>query len=213
MLLAVVVGIFCVIGMIQMFQTIKARKEGVKEPKYEKPLGVPSTIEFLMLNGADARVNRIGCEHIVEALNNNTISFEEAYSELIEYGIGANKAADIIEYFSNKVVENVKSNEEEYQDINTGKKASEELNNKDASNDAIGVLSTNNVKKNENIVSAEKMIMDLSKSKKILTLKEIIIETDMEIEDITSALKKLYGLGLVKPINLENGKTVYDFSY
>jgi hypothetical protein len=64
----------------------------------------------------------------------------------------------------------------------------------------------------EKIKSIEKKILKLAENKKLLTLPEIIVGINTEIEDIIMVLKKLYANGLVKQIKMANGRKVYDFS-
>ncbi len=61
-------------------------------------------------------------------------------------------------------------------------------------------------------VSAEKQILSLTKDNEILTIKQIIAHTNLEIDEAEEAVKKLVGRGMAKELIEADGKIKYDFS-
>jgi predicted transcriptional regulator len=167
----------------------KEKNEGHRLNKEENHVNSPAVLDFLTFSGANTRVNKIGCERIINDLKDKKISDEEAYDRLIEYGLYSNNAIKIIEHFGKDSFEKEDSTETNVKETK-----------KDKSNDM------------DNRPTIEKVILKISENKKILTLTEIVKETNMEVEDIIAALEKLCSIGLVKQVKLENGKTIYDFS-
>jgi len=60
--------------------------------------------------------------------------------------------------------------------------------------------------------SAEKQILDLAKQKPILSLKEVVTETSLDLEEAEMTLKKLVEKGIAKESVAADGKISYDFS-
>jgi uncharacterized membrane protein YccF (DUF307 family) len=60
--------------------------------------------------------------------------------------------------------------------------------------------------------SAEKQIITLAQSEKLLTLNQIIAKTDVEMGEAEESLKKLIDKGIAKEVTDAAGKKQYDFS-
>lgn len=60
--------------------------------------------------------------------------------------------------------------------------------------------------------SAEKTILKLANDTPQLTVRDIVSQTDLELDDVERALDKLAQRGLLKEIVDENGKKLYDAS-
>ena len=61
-------------------------------------------------------------------------------------------------------------------------------------------------------INAEKQILKLSNESPILTLKEIIANTDLELGEAETALNEMCSKGVIKEIVDESGKKAYDCS-
>lgn len=61
-------------------------------------------------------------------------------------------------------------------------------------------------------VSAEKQILALTSQSSLLTVKQVVAQTSLEIEEAESVLKKLVDRGLAKEQVGQDGKLSYDFS-
>jgi ribosomal protein S25 len=64
----------------------------------------------------------------------------------------------------------------------------------------------------QNKVSAEKQILTLCQTSKVLTLVEIVSKTDLEMGEAEDVVNKLVAKGIAKEIKGTDGKTTYDFS-
>jgi uncharacterized membrane protein YccF (DUF307 family) len=62
------------------------------------------------------------------------------------------------------------------------------------------------------IISPEKQILKITQTNKILTLGQIVAQTDLEIEEAETTIKKLVDKGLAKEDIEPDGKIKYDFS-
>jgi len=61
-------------------------------------------------------------------------------------------------------------------------------------------------------ISAEKQILQLANSSQILTTKQIVAQTTLELEEAEEVLKKLVSKGLAKELVEPNGALKYDFT-
>jgi TM2 domain-containing membrane protein YozV len=61
-------------------------------------------------------------------------------------------------------------------------------------------------------ISAEKQILALSEKSSVLTIKQIVSQTSLEMEDAEATVKKLVEKGLAKEQVGQDGKLTYDFS-
>jgi len=61
-------------------------------------------------------------------------------------------------------------------------------------------------------VSAEKQILTFTESKQIVSTKELLVGTQLELDEIEATVKKLIDKGMVKELVDESGKIKYDFS-
>jgi predicted transcriptional regulator len=61
-------------------------------------------------------------------------------------------------------------------------------------------------------ISAEKQILALSEKTSILTIKQIVSQTNLEMDDAEVTIKKLVEKGLAKEQVGQDGKITYDFS-
>jgi TM2 domain-containing membrane protein YozV/predicted transcriptional regulator len=61
-------------------------------------------------------------------------------------------------------------------------------------------------------ISAEKQILALSEKTSVLTMKQIISQTNLEMEDAETTIKKLIEKGLAKEQVGQDGKITYDFT-
>ncbi len=61
-------------------------------------------------------------------------------------------------------------------------------------------------------ISAEKQILSLTRDNEILSIKQIIAQTNLEIDEAEEAVKKLVGRGMAKELIEADGKIKYDFS-
>jgi len=61
-------------------------------------------------------------------------------------------------------------------------------------------------------VSAEKQILSLTKDNEVLSLKQIIAQTNLEIDEAEEAVKKLVDRGMARELIESDGKIKYDFS-
>jgi predicted HTH transcriptional regulator len=61
-------------------------------------------------------------------------------------------------------------------------------------------------------ISAEKQILKISQTNQILTLAQIVSQTNLEIEEAETTIKKLVDKGFAKENTDSDGKTRYDFS-
>jgi len=61
-------------------------------------------------------------------------------------------------------------------------------------------------------VSAEKQILSLTKNSEVLSIKQIIAQTNLEIDEAEEAVKKLVSRGMARELIEPDGKIKYDFS-
>jgi TM2 domain-containing membrane protein YozV len=61
-------------------------------------------------------------------------------------------------------------------------------------------------------ISAEKQILELSKSSTLLSLKQIVGQTNLEIEEAETAIKYLVDKGMATEQFNEEGKIIYNFN-
>ena len=61
-------------------------------------------------------------------------------------------------------------------------------------------------------VSAEKQILSFTESKQIVSAKELLTGTQLELDEIETTIKKLVDKGMAKELVDESGKVKYDFS-
>jgi len=61
-------------------------------------------------------------------------------------------------------------------------------------------------------VSAEKQVLSLAHANQILTTKQIVAQTTLELDEAEEVLKKLVSKGLAKELVEANGALKYDFS-
>jgi hypothetical protein len=61
-------------------------------------------------------------------------------------------------------------------------------------------------------VSAERQILLLSEKNSVLTVKQIVSQTDLEIEQVEEALKRLANKGMAKELAGDDGRLEYDFN-
>ncbi len=64
----------------------------------------------------------------------------------------------------------------------------------------------------ETRINAEKQILNLSNEKSVLTLKEIVSRTTLNLEEADKTIKKLIEKGMAKEIVSTDGKISYDLS-
>jgi len=60
--------------------------------------------------------------------------------------------------------------------------------------------------------SAEKQILTLASAKPVLTVKDVVAKTTLDIEEAETALKKLVTKGMAREVVSPEGKPSYDFS-
>ena len=61
-------------------------------------------------------------------------------------------------------------------------------------------------------VSAEKQVLSLAHTNQILSTKQIVAQTTLELDEAEEVLKKLVSKGLAKELVEPNGSIKYDFS-
>jgi len=61
-------------------------------------------------------------------------------------------------------------------------------------------------------ISAEKQVLSLAHTNQILTTKQIVAQTTLELDEAEEVLKKLVSKGLAKELVESNGTLKYDFS-
>jgi TM2 domain-containing membrane protein YozV len=61
-------------------------------------------------------------------------------------------------------------------------------------------------------ISAEKQVLSLSEKSPVLTIKQIVSQTDLEMEEADEVVKRMISKGLVKELIEADGKVKYDFS-
>jgi Fic family protein len=105
--------------------------------------------------------------------------------------------------------------------VNTVSKIANDRNTKNAlagAKNAVSLMKKNKTNPDasasvpEQRLSAEKQILQLAESTNPLSLKQIISQTSLELDEADEAVKKLVDKGIAEEQVGPDGKTVYDFS-
>lgn len=90
--------------------------------------------------------------------------------------------------------------------------ASAMSSNQNSQNIVVNVASPTGDASKESKVSAEKQVIALSEKSSSLTVKQIVSQTSLEMEEAEETVKKLVAKGLAKEQVGSDGKITYDFS-